>query len=53
MATGLNTVWLLRDPPTDVRTRLRLPSPDQGIDLVAKTHDGEFWEVPRISWSLF
>src|SRR4051794_41980702 len=28
-----------------VRAQLALPDTDQGIDLIAETHDGEFWAV--------
>lgn len=38
-------VWLLTDVPADLQTRLRLPSRDMGIDLIAETHTGEFWAI--------
>ena len=44
-ATKLRHVWLLRDVPMKVRAHLALPDTDQGIDLIAETHDGEFWAV--------
>lgn len=41
----LKSVWLLEEVPDAVRTRLNLPRPDEGVDLVAETHAGEFWTV--------
>jgi predicted helicase len=35
--TELQHVWLLREVPADVRRRLNLPGPDEGIDLIART----------------
>jgi superfamily II DNA or RNA helicase len=43
--TKLQHVWLLRDVPTDIRRRLNLPSPDEGVDLIARTRGGEFWAI--------
>jgi superfamily II DNA or RNA helicase len=43
--TKLRNVWLLRDIPTDIRGRLNLPGPDEGIDLIARTRGGEFWAI--------
>jgi predicted helicase len=43
--TELQHVWLLREVPTDVRRRLNLPDPDEGIDLIARTRRGEYWAV--------
>lgn len=31
--------------PTDVREHLRLPKSDEGIDLIAETHRGEYWAI--------
>jgi superfamily II DNA or RNA helicase len=31
--------------PADVRKRLNLPGPDEGIDLVARTRRGEYWAI--------
>jgi superfamily II DNA or RNA helicase len=44
-ASKLKRVWLLREVPPSVTKRLKLPSTDQGIDLVAETREGEFWAV--------
>jgi superfamily II DNA or RNA helicase len=41
----LRQVWLLRDVPEGIREKLRLPAPDEGIDLIAETHAGEYWSV--------
>jgi superfamily II DNA or RNA helicase len=43
--TKLQNVWLLRDVPADIRRRLNLPGPDEGIDLIARTRGGEFWAI--------
>jgi superfamily II DNA or RNA helicase len=43
--TELQNVWLLRDVPSDIRQGLNLPSPDEGIDLVAATRHGEYWAI--------
>ena len=43
--TKLRHVWLLRDVPLDIRQRLNLPGPDEGIDLIARTRSGEFWAI--------
>ena len=44
-ASKLKFVWLLREVPTSLAKRLKLPSGDQGIDLVAETKDGEYWAI--------
>src|ERR1035437_2068372 len=41
----LESVWLLKEVPDEIRRNLNLPCPDEGIDLVAKTFNGEFWAV--------
>ena len=41
----LKTVWLLADVPKEVRRKLNLPGPDEGIDIVAETFTGEFWAI--------
>jgi superfamily II DNA or RNA helicase len=43
--TELQHVWLLRDVPPDIRKRLNLPGPDEGIDLIARTRRGEYWAI--------
>lgn len=44
-ATKLEHVWRLRDVPPKVKESLNLPGPDEGIDIVAKTKEGEYWAV--------
>jgi len=41
----LQKVWLLKEVPVQVREHLNLPGDDEGIDLIAKTKDGEFWSI--------
>jgi predicted helicase len=41
----LKHVWLGREIPQATARKLKLPATDQGIDIVAETHDGEFWAV--------
>ncbi|MBI45680.1 MAG: hypothetical protein CMG66_05920 [Candidatus Marinimicrobia bacterium] len=41
----LSDVWLLDEVPLAVSKKLHLPSSDQGIDLIAKTKQGEYWAV--------
>jgi len=43
--TILRHVWLLRDVPAQVRKRLELPHPDEGIDLIALDRHGEYWAI--------
>lgn len=43
--TKLQHVWLLRDIPVDIRRRLNLPAPDEGIDLIARARSGEYWAI--------
>ena len=44
-ATKLSRVWLLKDVPVDIREHLNLPSPDEGIDLVAETKEKDYWAI--------
>jgi predicted helicase len=44
-STKIENVWLLKNVPSNVREHLNLPGPDEGIDLVAKTRDGEYWAI--------
>ena len=44
-ATKLKSVWLLREVPTSLARKLKLPSDDQGIDLLAVTKEGEYWAI--------
>lgn len=41
----LKSVWRLEEVPPAVRQKLELPATDKGIDLVAETHNGEFWAI--------
>ena len=41
----LSHVWLLTEVPAELKTRLRLPTRDMGIDLIAETPTGEFWAI--------
>jgi superfamily II DNA or RNA helicase len=43
--TILRHVWTLREVPAQVRKRLELPHPDEGIDLVALDRHGEYWAI--------
>lgn len=43
--TTLKTVWRLEEVPPRLRNKLHLPSPDEGIDLIAETRRGEYWAV--------
>lgn len=45
--TKLRHVWWHNqgEVPERIRRKLNLPSPDEGIDLVAETRDGEFWAI--------
>jgi|LakMenEpi03Aug12_release.lakeMendotaPanAssembly.Ray.scaffolds.fasta_scaffold83406_2 superfamily II DNA or RNA helicase len=44
-ASKLKHVWLGSEVPQATARKLKLPDTDQGIDIVAETHDGEFWAV--------
>jgi superfamily II DNA or RNA helicase len=44
-ASKLKHVWLGGEVPQAIAQKLKLPATDQGIDIVAETHDGEFWAV--------
>ena len=44
-ATKLRHVWLHREVPSLVRDKIKLPSADKGIDLVAQTKEGDFWAI--------
>ena len=44
--TKLQYVWLLRDIPADIRHRINLPGPrDEGIDLIGRTREGQYWAI--------
>jgi superfamily II DNA or RNA helicase len=44
-ATKLRKIWLLAEAPSALRQKLKLPADDQGIDLIAETHSGEYWAI--------
>jgi len=43
--TKLADVWLLNEVPLNVRNLLNLPYHDVGIDLIARTHEDEYWSI--------
>jgi len=38
-------IWTLREVPPDVRKLLALPTLDEGIDFIARTHHGKYWAI--------
>ena len=45
-ATIIKNVWNLRKETSGaIRRKLKLPSSDEGIDLVAETNEGEYWAI--------
>ena len=46
-ASKLENVWWCNNNelPEKIRKKLNLPSTDEGIDLICKTVEGEFWSV--------
>ncbi len=43
--TKLSKVYLLNEVPTKLKKSLKLPSNDEGIDLIAETYDKEYWAI--------
>ena len=43
--TKLQYVWHHSKVPTKTRRKLNLPAQDEGIDLVAKSREGEYWDI--------
>lgn len=41
----LKEFWHESNLPSRVRSKLGLPSPEIGVDLVAETNDGEYWSI--------
>jgi len=41
----LKNVWLGSEIPDRINKKLGIPPQDQGIDLIAQTHEGEFWSI--------
>jgi superfamily II DNA or RNA helicase len=44
-ASRISEVWIHHEVPLAIRKKLHLPDSDQGIDLIAKTKEGEFWAI--------
>ena len=45
-ATIVKKVWNLRkESSKNIKRKLKLPSSDEGIDLVAETNEGEYWAI--------
>ena len=44
-SSKLKHVWRIEEVPQAIAKALRLPSTDKGIDLVAQTHEGEYWAI--------
>ena len=44
-SSQLKNVWSLSEVPSKIKKYLSLPNPDEGIDLIAETYDGDFWAV--------
>ncbi len=44
-ATQLTNIWQRQKVPQNIRKKLNFPDNDEGIDLVAKTRDGNFWAI--------
>jgi superfamily II DNA or RNA helicase len=44
-ASKLKHVWLGGEVPQAIARKLQLPTSDQGIDIIAETHGGEFWAI--------
>lgn len=43
--TLLKNIWHLKEVPSNIRKKLNLPAPDEGIDLIAETKDGGYWAI--------
>lgn len=41
----LRNVWRWSEVPDQVRARLGLPATDEGIDILAETHQGDLWAI--------
>ena len=41
----IEEVWPVRNVPKKIRRYLKLPATDEGIDLVCRTVEGDFWAV--------
>ena len=43
--TKIKKVHLLKEIPTALKRKLKLPNTDEGIDLVAETFDNQYWAI--------
>ncbi len=43
--TKFKQVWLLDEVPYKIKKYLNLPRADEGIDLIVKTNEDEYWSV--------
>ena len=43
--TKIKKVYLLKEIPTVLKKKLKLPNTDEGIDLVAETFDNQYWAI--------
>ena len=43
--TKIKKVYLLKEIPTALKRKLKLPNTDEGIDLVAETFDNQYWAI--------
>ena len=41
----LREVWLYEEVPAGLKEELNLPEKDRGVDLLAKTHKGDYWAI--------
>jgi len=44
-ATKIKNVWLFNEIPQSKIEYLKLPTKDQGIDLIAETKEGQYWAI--------
>ena len=43
--TKLKKVYLLKEIPAALKTKLNIPNEDEGIDIIAETFDKEFYAI--------
>ncbi len=41
----LKNVWLIKEIPEKIKTKLNLPDRDEGIDLIVQTKENNFWSI--------
>ena len=44
-STKINKIWSCDDIPQNILDELSLPRQDQGIDIIAKTNEEEYWAI--------